>query len=107
MTMKRDFMRDGGRFARAANKPDAGKNISLPVKPTVLSDKIKETREKIASYAIGRGFDKSLAGTVSRMYPKFDTEDICQAIKACAAQGNRNYVGFKTAMISRARGMKK
>ncbi len=104
MSLKKEFMQDGRKFARATQKPRAGQDASTP---PALSAQILAVRQKIAQYAQGNGFDESLSGTVSRMYPRFESETICQAVKACSAQGCRNLAGFKNAMLNLAGGKQK
>ena len=107
MTTQKQFMRDGKKFARAAQKPRAGQDIKSSSGTADITAMFAATSEKIVKYGMSHGFPQELATTCSRMYPRFEIEIICQAIRACDAQGCRNLDGFKNAMLTLARKVKK
>ena len=59
---KTQFMRAGGRFARATY--DA--NSELPN----LSARIIAKRKEIVRYAVSQGFPETLSSTIARLFPK-------------------------------------
>ena len=107
---KNPLWTEGRKFARVAMKDDAGKDVYSSVRPQTPSPvtaQIIGTRKKIVQYAQGNGFAEDLAGTIAQFYPRFETADICQAVKACSAQGCRNPAGFRTNLMSIAGGKKR
>lgn len=96
---KTQFMRAGGRFARATH--DA--NSELPN----LSARIIAKRKDIVKYAVSQGFPETLSSTIARLFPKIQAEDICRAVRACASAGNKTLPGFKAVLIGMAKGMTK
>jgi len=104
---KTQFMQDGKIFARAVQRPGAGQDVHTYVRtktPSPVTAQIISTRKKIVQYATGNGFDEALAGTISRMYPRCEAELIFRAIRACSAQGCKNFTGFKSNLYNIARG---